>query len=113
MLKANENSINMKIVNKKRKKRINEFIDKDHEVMHEYYEICNRDISYKQMLNEMYRLMKVDEDFYDSYLTASEILFSTGKEKEGEAILQEAYHRALLTIVDAEGRWPKVMDWGF
>src|SRR5579872_5994336 len=103
----------MKIINEKRKRQIDEFIDKDHEVMNEFYEILDSCISDKQMLKEMRRLVKMDPNFYDPYLTASDILFSMGQDMEAEAILHEAYCRALLTIVDLKGRWPKEMFWGF
>jgi tetratricopeptide (TPR) repeat protein len=103
----------MLIINEKRKKQIDEFIDKDHAVMEDYYEIVCSKVPDGQMLKKMCTLIKADPDFYDPYLMVSDLLFSKGKKKEAEVILQEAYERALLTIVDAKGRWPKQMAWGF
>jgi len=103
----------MNIVNENRKRQSNSFIDKDHEVMDAFYEIIDNDLHYKKILSEMHKLIKIDPDFCDPYLTARDILFSMGKEEEAELLLREAYRRALLTIVDSKGRWPKEMLWGY
>lgn len=103
----------MNIVNENRKKQIDSFIDKDHEVMDTFYDLVDSDISDKKILSEMRKLIKIDPDFYDPYLAARDILFSMGKEEEAEFLLQEAYRRALLTIVDTKGQWPKEMLWGY
>lgn len=103
----------MLITNKSRKKQIELFVDKDHAVMHKFYDITNKDIPSNQLLTAMRRLIKIDEDFYDPYLVIAEILFSQSKNKEAIEILQEAYERAVKAIADYKGRWPKEMPWGF
>jgi len=103
----------MNIVNENRKTQIDSFIDKNHVVMDALYESIESGISGEKMLSEMRKLIKIDPDFYDPYLAITDILFSVGEEREAELLLQEAYRRALLTIVDAEGRWPKEMLWEF
>lgn len=104
---------NMLITNPKRKKQIDEFVDEDHEVMHEFYEITDSDISAKKLFGEMKILMKEDEDFYDSYLIVADIFFGKGENEKGGAILKEAYERAVKRIADSNGQWPKEMPWGF
>lgn len=103
----------MLITNKNRRRQINSFIDKDHAVMSEFYEITDMDISTVQILKEMQRLIGIDEDFYDPYLIVADILLSKGRDEEADAMLQEAYERAAMTIADSKGRWPKEMLWGF
>ena len=103
----------MTVTNPRRKKQIMEFIDKDHDVMSEYYELMERDMSAEKLLKEMKRLIAEDNDFYDPYLVVADILFRTGKTDQANEILKEAYERAMRRIVDAEGRWPKEMPWGW
>ena len=102
----------MLIANARRKKQIECFIDEDRKSMEEFYELMERDITSKQRLKEMQRLMAEDEDYYDPYLIAAEIRFCEGKNKEGGKILGEVYERAVMRIADSEGRWPKKMPWG-
>lgn len=103
----------MLITNPKRKKRIQEFIDKNHSAMHEFYELTDSNISEKKLLKEMQRLIKEDSDFYDPYLVVADIFFYNGKDGEGTAMLEEAYKRAITRIADYKGQWPKEMPWGF
>lgn len=103
----------MLITNPKRKKQINEFIDDDHRVMHEFYDLTESDIPAKKLFKEMQRLIEEDKDFYDPYLIVADMLFTKGKDEKGSAILKEAYERAVMRIADSKGRWPKEMAWGF
>lgn len=103
----------MLITNKSRKKQIDIFVDKDHSVMGEFYEICEQGFSINKLLKEMYRLLEIDEEFCDPYLTIAEILFYKGKNQEADEILRTAYERAVVTIADSKGRWPKEMPWGY
>lgn len=103
----------MLIINPGRKKQIAEFIDNDRRVMHEYYDLMECSIPGKRLMKEMLRLIKEDEDFYDPYLVAADILFSSGKNGEAEEMLKRAYERAVIRIVDSKGQWPKEMVWGF
>lgn len=103
----------MLITNENRKRQINNFIDEDHGVMSDFYDIMDSDISSDRLLKKMRKLIDKDADFYDPYLVVAEILFCEDKEKEGITILQNAYERAVKRIVDYKGRWPKEMAWGF
>ena len=103
----------MLITNKMHKRQMGMFIDKDHAVMHKFYDIIDKNISTNQLLKEMYRLIEIDKNFYDPYLIIAEILFDQNKNKDATEVLQTAYERAVMTIVDYKGRWPKKMPWGF
>ncbi len=101
------------VANKKRRNKIVSFIDKDHHVMHDYYTIFDGDLTDNQVLKKMQTLIKADPDFLDPYLVASEILFSRKRDVVASALIKEAYARALATIVDLKGNWPKEMLWGY
>ena len=101
------------IVNKNRKRQLAGFIDNNHSVMNEFYEITNKELSDAKMLKEMRRLIESDQDFYDPYLVISDILFLQDKDEEAQSIVKNAYERAVARISDAQGRWPRVMPWGF
>ncbi len=101
------------ITNPKRKKQIEEFIDHDHRVMDEYYNLTERNIGERKMEQEMRRLIEVDPEFYDPYQIILDLLIAKGKEKEAESLLAEVYESAVKRIADDKGRWPKRMEWGF
>jgi len=101
------------LVSKNKKKQINEFIDKDHLVMDEFYTILDKKMSLNKRLNAMLELIKKDQHFYDPYLIAADILFDQGNDKEASIMLKEGYERAISTISSSKGKWPKEMRWGF
>ncbi len=103
----------MLITNPRRKKQIEEFIDKDRAVMDEYYTIFDGKMTRGEATKLMRSLIKKDPDFYDSYQILVNILFMKGKNKEAKGLLKEAYQRAVKRIADSQGRWPKLMRWGF
>ncbi len=89
------------------------FIDTDHTVMSDYYEILEKDLSATQMLNAMQQLIKKDPDFYDPYIMAADTLFSESKDDKAAMLIIEAYKRATLKITDNKGNWPDEMLWGY
>lgn len=99
--------------NKNRKRQIVEFIDEDRKVMDKYYDIMDKDFSNKKLITEMKKLIAIDEDFYDPYLIIAEILSYDGKNQEAQALLKDAYERAVKRISDSQGRWPQIMRWGY
>ena len=103
----------MLITNPRQKKPIEEFIDKDHAVMDEYYTIFDGETTREDVLKLMHKLIKRDPDFYDTYNILVDALFEEGKAKEAAALLKTAYERAVKRIADSQGRWPKLMRWGF
>ncbi|MBU0460844.1 MAG: hypothetical protein KJ597_05375 [Nanoarchaeota archaeon] len=101
------------VINSRRKKQIEDFFDKERSVMHNYYDLLERKLSSKQLKIEMERLIKVDPDFYDSYIILADILKHQGKIKEARKFLKTAYERALKRIVDESGNFPKKIEWGW
>ncbi len=90
-----------------------EFVDRDHAVMDEYYTIFDEHLTQKEVHDLMYKLIKKDPDFFDTYLVLVDMLFEDGKPEEAAQLLREAYERALLCILDEQGNWPKFIRWGF
>lgn len=93
-----------------------EFIDGDHAVMRSFYDLCER---YEErgaapkIESELRRLIERDPDFYDSYLMLRDILSEQGRVAEGDALLAEAYRRALARTLDRRGNWPRALEWGW
>ncbi len=101
------------ITNPRRLKQMDDFWDKEHQVMHDYYEMLERKMSAIKLLEKMRGFIKKDPDFYDSYLVAADILDSIGKKEESNNLLSLAYERAVTRIVDKEGNFPKRIEWGW
>ncbi len=95
------------------KKQIEVFLDKKHTVMSRFYDLMDQNISDAKMIKGMEKLISEDRDFLDPYLTIADILFSDNKDEQAALILKEAYERALMIIVDDQGRWPQEIPWGF
>jgi tetratricopeptide (TPR) repeat protein len=96
-------------------KRTREFVDKDHEVMDAYYDLCE---SYdgrnaKKVKKELRKLIEQDPDFLDTSVMFFGILQDEGKLKEAEAVLDQAFQRAIRLITDKNGRWPDELRWGW
>lgn len=97
-------------------KRPREYVDKDHEVMDVYYDLCEKysnGSSGKSMKRQLKNLIEEDPDFLDSYLLLREILGNEGNSEEAEKLLDDAYERALKLITDKKGSWPDVLEWGW
>ena len=101
------------ITNPHRRKQIEEFTDKDHAVMHEFYEITGEVTDRKKLKAEMQRLIKEDPLFFDSYIVLAEMLLYEGKDAESRSVIREAYEKAVWQIADKDGNWPKEMAWGW
>jgi len=103
----------MPISNPRRKKQIEEFIDKDHRIMNDFYDLMESNISAKKMVKELKEMIEEDPDFYDSYIALADLYYHNGWNEEGDKLLKKAYERATMRIADAKGNWPKAMEWGF
>lgn len=91
----------------------NEFIDKDRNVMDEYYDLLDSGLTEAGLLKSMMQLIRKDSDFLDPYIVSADILLRSNKIKSGFQLIEEAYNRALHLIIDENGKWPKRMSWGF
>lgn len=58
-------------------------------------------------------LIEKDPDFLDPYLVLCEIWEDEGNSKEADSLLDVAYKRALKLILDKDGNWPDILEWGF
>jgi len=101
------------IKNARRKNQIVEFIDKDHKVSNEYYEFIDSDLSHEQLKRSLKRLIDEDPFFFDSYLILADILYAEGRDNQAKDLLQRAFQKAMMKIVNKEGKWPKIMEWGW
>ena len=101
------------ITNPRRRKRMEEFWDNDHEAMEEYYDLLEKKLSTGKMKKEMQKLIQKDPDFYDPYLIVADILESEGRSGEARELRCTAYERALRRVVDKEGNFPKRLEWGW
>ena len=96
-------------------KNLREFVDKDHRVMSDFYDICERYNERNKALvkKELKELIEEDPDFLDPYLFLYQILEDEGDLNRAEKILNEAYRRAIALITDKDGSWPDVLEWGW
>jgi|SRR3989344_144614 len=100
-------------ISSKRSDFSNEFIDKDRNVVDEYYDLLDSDLTETGLLKSMIQLIRKDSDFLDPYIVSGDILLRSNKIRHGLKLIEEAYNRALHLIVDENGKWPKRMSWGF
>ena len=98
------------ITNPRRKKRIEEFLDKNHSVMSDYYDILEAPTSDEKLKEVMKRSIEKDPDFYDAYLVLSELEEDPDTSR---ALMKEAFERAVQRIADVNGDWPVSMIWGW
>ncbi len=101
-----------------RKSSRSEFVDRDRRTMQDYYDLQERVMSDRGMAPKaiekgLRALIEADPDFLDPYLALGEILDDEDREGEAEALLNEAYGRALNLISDKKGEWPHLIEWGW
>lgn len=101
------------ITNNQRKNQLEEFFDKNHPVMGDYYELLEKETTLEKLYEELEKLIEQDPDFYDTYILIADILISEEKTEDARTLLYTAYTRALLRIVDSEGNLPKSLPWGW
>ncbi len=93
-----------------------EFIDRDRPVMHQFYalnERAGRGVSAPQLEAALRRLIADDPDFFDSYAMLGELLLDLDRDDESDALLEEAFQRALKVITNKKGDWPQRLEWGW
>jgi len=92
-----------------------EFIDREHEVMDEYYELCEiyNGRNTKSIKKRLKELIKKDPNFLDPYLFLYELLQYENKFSQAEKLLDEAYKRAIRLITDEKSEWPDILEWGW
>lgn len=98
------------IVNPKRKKQIEEFLDKDHASMSKFYDVLESSASAVTIKRSMKKLIAADPDYYDPYIVLADLEKDEGK---ANALIDETFNRAIQRITDAKGNWPRFMPWGW
>jgi len=99
----------------RRKSSKTEFLDREREVMSDFYEFTERAERMRapQIEKGLRALIKRDPDFLDSYLMLRDLLKTLDRNDEEAVLREEAYRRALGLITDKKGAWPQNMDWGW
>lgn len=113
MSQQNVKMFSNKIVNPRRLRQIEEFIDRYHQIIHEYYNIIDEELEVPLLKRRMRQLIKKDPNFFDPYLSLVDCLQMDGDYFQAKKILRAGYENAMRLIVDKEGRWPKVMEWAY
>lgn len=103
--------------NHKRVRQITEFLDKDHAVMDEYYEVIEQFQAQQITLTEtkevLQRLIKIDKYFLDPYLYLAQIEYDEDNYEEYSHLIWEAYIKAINLVANADGDYPKSLSWGW
>lgn len=100
----------MKSVNKEQEPR--EFVDKDHSVMMDYYELLEKEITVEELETELKGLIEKDPLFFDSYSVLSDIYENSDNYDQAKEIQHTAYKKAIKRI-SKKGVWPDVLEWGW
>lgn len=87
------------------------FVDTKRAVATRYYDALQKDIELDEKLEAMKELIAQDKDFYESYITASDILFCQEEHEQAAQLLAQAYMEAVNRISDEHGNWPDVLEW--
>lgn len=90
-----------------------EFIDDDHKVSREYYEILDEMPARSIIKRRMKELIERDPNFYDPYVVVADILEDEGKIQEARLYRINAYELAMKRIADKYNNLPTEMHWGF
>jgi tetratricopeptide (TPR) repeat protein len=93
-----------------------EYVDKDHNVMSSFYDLCEKysnGSDVKTIKRQLKKLIEKDQDFLDSYLMLYDILQNEDNLSEAEKTLNDAYERAIKLITDNKSNWPDVLEWGW
>ena len=103
----------VKIVNKRRKKQLDTFIDKNHPGMIPYYDLLEEDMSDSKRIIKLQKLILDDADFFDPYITLADIYEAQGKQEEARKLITTGFKKAMKKIVDHQGSFPKELPWGY
>jgi len=93
-----------------------EFVDSDHEVMTEFYdltEVLEQPGKEAQVRKRLERLIVEDPDYFDTYLMLADFIEEDGDKEQADGLRETAYQRALARIVNKKGEWPKSLEWGW
>ena len=101
--------------NKRRKKQIEYFIDKNHTSMDKYYEIlesADGKMTALSVIKNMEMLIKKDPHFLDPYNEIANIANENDDFKLEEIYRFKAFLMAVTIVADKDGNYPNEMYWG-
>lgn len=93
-----------------------EFIDDDHEIVVEFYDLLQIEMEINQFKRKLRAFIKKDPLFFDPYLLLADILSAEGSkesQQKAKALLKDGYEKALNQITNENGDWPQVLGWGY
>jgi len=100
------------IVNIKRRKQIDEFIDNPHyDVATEYDELLDSVLLKDQVIKRLNALLNKDPYYFDTYYYLAQIYSEDGNFILARKILRKGYELAVKKIVNFRGEFPKRMEW--
>ena len=94
-------------------KKIREYVDEDHSVMTEYYEILDSNLSDTKLLSKMKYLISEDPYFFDPYTIAYDLFLDKGQVQEAKKVLDAGYKLALNRVLDKQGNFPDALEWSW
>jgi len=91
-----------------------EYIDKSrYKVQDEYWSILENDsLSIEKREEKLLNLIQKDADFFDPYISLSELYAEQKRAKEHCEILQKGFDRA-INLISRNGQMPSMLEWGF
>lgn len=103
--------------NPKIPKRLTEFMDKDHSVMMEYYDVTEAFvggvIEEKEAVAGLKELIKKDPNFLDTYILLARMASEHGDSLQYGELITKAYNIAVDTIASKNGEYPKELPWAW
>ena len=92
-----------------------EFIDKEHPIEDNYFKIMDRHTgkNAQYIIPKLNKLIEIDPNFFDTYNSLVDLLYSRGEFEKGDNIINQASEKALKRIVDRKGNWPDRLEWGW
>jgi tetratricopeptide (TPR) repeat protein len=90
-----------------------EFVDRDHEVSEDYYKLMGKSLGKAKLKKRLKKLIRKDPEFFDSYISLSQMLYEEDKKTEADLVLDNGYKRAIKIITTEENEWPDLLEWGW
>jgi hypothetical protein len=101
----------------KRIRQITEFMDKDHAVIDEYYEVTELfqagQVTLAATKQSLKQLIKIDKQFLNAYLYLAQMEYDEENYEEYYRLVWEAYLKALHLVANANGDYPKNLPWSW
>lgn len=90
-----------------------EFIDKDHDVIYEYFDLSDLELSSTKKIKALIKIIKTDAYFFDPYISLAETFEEQGLKVKSNSIINEGFKKCMDLILDKKGKWPDKLEWGW